>query len=511
MAVESEPVLTGDTARQRLYDLMQTEASFEEKVRKALELGTEYLDVENGHLTRINEAAGYWEAVASTDGPNGTFPPGLQLDLSTTYCRRVLDSGETVALADAPNEGWADDPAFETHGLHCYHGTEITVNGSVYGTLCFVANEPRADPFTERERMYVALLAKLIEHELEYDRFETQVTRRTNLAVVLNRVLWHNLRNDMSVVRGYTQAMANRLGDDTMAETPLRKIDNLLDLADKARKLGHIVTTDVDSETVDIASLLNSEINQISDVYSGASFVYETEGDLTTAVLPCFQQALHELIENAAEHGGETSYVSVTGTAIGPDIVIDIADDGPGLPDHEAAVFESGTETPLIHGSGLGLWLAYWIVMIHGGTIEATTDTDGTTVTITIPRTTQLYQASKQHDRFCWQDEYKRCFQQAGEGMTITNDDARIIDINMKAARIIGKDRQNLIGRSIKEFLPGDLDFAAEWGDIQATDITRDTLPILSADGGVKSIEYTAKTDFVPGYHLIISQNIEKD
>jgi hypothetical protein len=81
----------------------------------------------------------------------------------------------------------------------------------------------------------------------------------------------------------------------------------------------------------------------------------------------------------------------------------------------------------------------------------------------------------------------------------------------MKAARIIGKDRQNLIGRSIKEFLPGDFDFEAEWGDIQATDITRDTLPILSADGGVKSIEYTAKTDFVPGYHLIISQNIEKD
>ena len=512
MSVEQQPQAetAADTAREALYKLMKSEASFEEKARKALDLGTAYLDADAGHLTRTNQATNYWKVTVSTDGPNGQFPPGLELDLNTTYCRRVIETNETIAVSDAPAQGWADDPAFETHGLHCYHGTEITVNGMVYGTLCFVAKDANNEPFTEEKTRYATLIARLLEHELEYERFETQITRQSNLAVVLNRVLRHNLRNDLSVVRGYTQAMANALDNDALSEPPLRNIDNLLSLSDKARELGRLATQNMESESADVSTLVRAQLEQVETEYPNAAFAVEAEGDLTTTVLPCFEKAIRELAENAAKHGGSAPNITAVLSVVDADIVIEISDDGTGLPKQEKQVFETGEETPLSHGSGLGLWLAYWIVSIHDGSIDATATANGTTVTITLPRTTKTYRAYQQNTNLCQHDQYKKCFDTAGEGMTITDDDARIIDINDEAACIFGEEKNKLIGRSIREFLPADFDFEAEWGEIQSGTVTRDTLPVLSADGGTSPIKYTAKTDVVPGSHLLISRDPNK-
>lgn len=119
--------LTADEARHELYTIMKTPDPFEQKAERALMLGERYLGVTNGHLTRIDTESDYWKAVASTDSADGRFPPGLTLDLGTTYCRRTVQEGP-IALNDAPNQGWADDPAYEKHGLDTYHGTALIVD-----------------------------------------------------------------------------------------------------------------------------------------------------------------------------------------------------------------------------------------------------------------------------------------------------------------------------------------------------------------------------------------------
>jgi len=42
------------------------------------------------------------------------------------------------------------------------------------------------------------------------------------------------------------------------------------------------------------------------------------------------------------------------------DIHIEIADNGPGIPSAEWEIITVGEETPLVHSSGIGLWLIYW-------------------------------------------------------------------------------------------------------------------------------------------------------
>ncbi|QSG07613.1 hypothetical protein [Halapricum desulfuricans] len=98
-------------------DILDSQADFQAKTEEALELGADGLGVEHAHLTRIVPELGYWGVIASTDPSDGAFPVGATADLQETFCRRTIDRDDTVALYDAPNQGWADDPAYETHGV----------------------------------------------------------------------------------------------------------------------------------------------------------------------------------------------------------------------------------------------------------------------------------------------------------------------------------------------------------------------------------------------------------
>lgn len=113
--------------------------------------------------------------------------------------------------------------------------------------------------------MFAELIAQLFERELERAQHEAERTRQTNLIIVLNRVLRHDLRNDVSVIRGFIELMADKLGDNPDSETALKNIDELIKLGDKARQLDRIVA-DSERETTDITELVDDIVKRISRV-----------------------------------------------------------------------------------------------------------------------------------------------------------------------------------------------------------------------------------------------------
>jgi GAF domain-containing protein len=213
-------------ARKSLYTEMAKDGEFTEKAEEALNLGEQYLDVDNAHLTETNTESNYWKAIASTDPPDGDFPPGQRLDLQTTYCRRVLAEDDSIALHDAPNQDWDDDPAFETHGLHCYHGTPLTVDGNHYGTVCFVSKTPRKEPFSDDETLFAELIARMLEHELQRERTATRIERLEQFASILA----HDLRNPLAGAIGFVE-VTRETGDVehlARAETALDRIEQMV-------------------------------------------------------------------------------------------------------------------------------------------------------------------------------------------------------------------------------------------------------------------------------------------
>ncbi|MEF8886378.1 MAG: sensor histidine kinase, partial [Haloarculaceae archaeon] len=77
--------------------------------------------------------------------------------------------------------------------------------------------------------------------------------------------------------------------------------------------------------------------------------------------------------------------VTVRVESDGREVLVRIADDGPGIPDAELEAL-SGQERALCHGSGFGLWVAKWCVECNDGrlTIESP-DEGGTVATIRLP------------------------------------------------------------------------------------------------------------------------------
>jgi signal transduction histidine kinase len=64
-----------------------------------------------------------------------------------------------------------------------------------------------------------------------------------------------------------------------------------------------------------------------------------------------------------------------------------VADDGPGIPEMEIEVLESGEETPLAHSSGIGLWLVNWLTDHLNGQISfENREPRGSIVTVRLPK-----------------------------------------------------------------------------------------------------------------------------
>ncbi|WP_169302404.1 bacterio-opsin activator domain-containing protein [Halorientalis salina] len=147
----------------------RSDLPFEEKVQHVLDIGRERVGLESAFLAVIDpkadpETGGF--RVVVDDGNDEQFAERTDQPLSETYCRKTIDAQGPLAVSDARAEGWADDPAYERYGLGCYLGGTVTVDGELYGTLCFAARQPREEPFTESERQFVELLTQWVSYEL---------------------------------------------------------------------------------------------------------------------------------------------------------------------------------------------------------------------------------------------------------------------------------------------------------------------------------------------------------
>ncbi|CQR53224.1 MULTISPECIES: PAS domain-containing sensor histidine kinase [Haloferax] len=316
-----------------------------------------YLTTPDGEITYVNPA---FEEITGYDAAEAVGEPVSRLssgEMPEAYYERL----------------WRTIQAGETWQERIINRRK---NGELYTAIQTIA------PLTHDGDIdgYVAIQSDITESELTRQRL-----------VVLNRMFRHNLRNRMNVIEGYAELIhrdATVAADEGLtdaAEAIIEAADELVALSEKAQTVSDALESEGTPRRV--STLVEDAVSRAEATYPEATMRTDIETGLNARVDSRVGAALDELIANALKHGGETVDIDVCRTEDDDSkLVVRVADDGPGIPDEEWRVIKRGEETPLEHGTGMGLWLVHWVVKKSGGSMELeASPSGGTAVTLKLP------------------------------------------------------------------------------------------------------------------------------
>ena len=204
-------------------------------------------------------------------------------------------------------------------------------------------------------------------------------TERDRLAL-LNQIVRHDIRNDMSVALGWGGELAKRIdpADEDAFERIMTAATHTKELTEAVGDLVDILgAADPELEAIPLAPVLRTEVDRVRSNfdYRSQSVTIRGDDDLPTVdvwATPILASVFGNLLDNAVFHNDKAAIEIEVGTEVTAETaVVRIADNGPGVPDErKREVFgrgEKGLESP---GSGLGLYLVDNLVDTYGGSVR---------------------------------------------------------------------------------------------------------------------------------------------
>jgi signal transduction histidine kinase len=206
----------------------------------------------------------------------------------------------------------------------------------------------------------------------------------TTLKGLLSRVFRHNIRNELTKLIGRAELIRESGGDpDGHVGHILETCRKLQSHSDKARLAERVIDEEGRRVEQSLGTALERAIADIADEYPDATVEVSLPEPVTVLANPHLGAALYNVIENAIVHTPDQApTVNVTARAESDVAVIEVTDDGPGIPEREISALEGEAETALDHGSGVGLWLVNLVVEKSRGHLDIVGGPDGTTVRI---------------------------------------------------------------------------------------------------------------------------------
>ncbi|RQH00286.1 MEDS domain-containing protein [Natrarchaeobius oligotrophus] len=209
-------------------------------------------------------------------------------------------------------------------------------------------------------------------HDLTRNR--RLVEEREQRLSVVNRVLRHNIRNDLNTIIGTLGLLAesDRLGSDEREhlEVATEYTERVVQMAEKARYVQRTVENPT-VEPTDLESVVERAVNHVEEAYPDARVTVTNRPRGTVLADTNLDVALVEALTNAVIHqDDEPPSATLTASESADVIELEVSNPGPPIPEPDRRALRQGHETPLEHGSGLGLWLVKWVVENGHGTLS---------------------------------------------------------------------------------------------------------------------------------------------
>ncbi|MCJ7716935.1 MAG: ATP-binding protein [Anaerolineales bacterium] len=210
----------------------------------------------------------------------------------------------------------------------------------------------------------------------------------------------HDLRTPLSVLHGYTEAMSEGklTGDPDIYRVMHQQAQHLNYLIDDLRTLSLLDSGELNfqSHPIKPERILRQAVDAFQPlaITKEIELALDTQGDLPQVILDPdrLTQILGNLLNNAIEVLFPGSRISVSAFKKDPDLIIQVADNGPGISEEDlpqifTRFYRSDKSRRTDKGSsGLGLAITKKLVETQGGKITVESNPgQGTTFTITFP------------------------------------------------------------------------------------------------------------------------------
>ncbi|WP_336327393.1 HAMP domain-containing sensor histidine kinase [Halovenus sp. HT40] len=209
------------------------------------------------------------------------------------------------------------------------------------------------------------------------ERARNDLAKRKEMVEVYDRLLRHDLGNDLQVITGFSDAVSSMVDDDDQAGEYAEKIhrtarsaaeliDNVGDTVKMLKEeKGRPEARNLEPILTEVVENVDTKFEELTVEYDPEAFEVEAYvGDLIDSVFT-------NILSNAAVHNDEPVTVRLYAGEPTPEtVVVGMADDGKGVAEEiRDEIFEMGQKGPESEGTGFGLGLARTLVESYGGEI----------------------------------------------------------------------------------------------------------------------------------------------
>lgn len=236
----------------------------------------------------------------------------------------------------------------------------------------------------------------------EYQQKNKLLTQVEELKTNFISMMSHDLKTPLARIQGMADlALRDKNSVSTNQKNAINSIskstDELTHFIDSVLNLSRVESQGIKLQlsAKDINKIIEKAIARYKD------FATEKSIEIVTELEPLFsikidphliQQVIGNLVENAIKYSRESSKVLISTEEVDGEIIIQVADQGKGIPRSELEnIFmkfyrSKDVKTSSIKGSGLGLYLSSYFVKLHNGKINVESEVDqGSTFTVQLP------------------------------------------------------------------------------------------------------------------------------
>lgn len=212
-----------------------------------------------------------------------------------------------------------------------------------------------------------------LQHDLAEERDRARALSQR--LEVINRVLRHDIRNQVQIIRSHTENLSRGTESPDAAAAAIQRANTrLFRTADSVRRIEPLLAGEtVDCQQIDIASAARTVGERIEGEYDMLDIEYDLPPTQYVLAPQLIDLAIEHVLSNAVVHNDSASpaaKVALESAEDGSWIDLTVTDNGPGIPDDEPVLEAAEGESQLEHSSGFGLWLVKWIVETGDGDLD---------------------------------------------------------------------------------------------------------------------------------------------